>query len=99
EAEGGILRSLKAGHLQKRIVAARDRRVAELRDHTRHLVGTTLFPLPDEPPLPRHQPVAEDVPLPAGSIACAPLTATRFDTCLEQPARGKAPHAENLPGA
>lgn len=48
EGEGGILRSLEAGALQRRIVAARDKRVGQFRDGQRQIVGTTVYRLGEE---------------------------------------------------
>jgi methylmalonyl-CoA mutase len=48
EREGGILYSLQQGKLQSRIVEARRKRAAFYRAGERHIVGTTLHPLPLE---------------------------------------------------
>ena len=44
EREGGILQSLAAGHLQERILAAREERRQRYRTGERHIVGTTIYP-------------------------------------------------------
>ena len=43
EKEGGILQSLSAGHLQARILAAREERGRRYRAGERHIVGTTIY--------------------------------------------------------
>jgi methylmalonyl-CoA mutase len=42
ESEGGLLASLAAGHVQKRVIEARERRAQKLREDKRKIVGTTL---------------------------------------------------------
>lgn len=48
EKEGGILQSLAAGHLQARILAAREERGRGYRAGERHIVGTTIYPPAEE---------------------------------------------------
>jgi len=85
EREGGVLRSLAAGHIQRRVAAARAKRLAEFRKGTRNIVGTTLYRLGQERPfttLPaERQPVPSD-----GAVACVPLAASRMDEGLGEPA-------------
>jgi methylmalonyl-CoA mutase len=51
EKEGGSLRSLAAGHLQRRIMAKRDERMRHYREGSRDIVGTTIYPPPSERPV------------------------------------------------
>ena len=51
EKEGGLLRSLAAGHIQSRVMEARDRRTLEHRSGNRAIIGTTLFPARIEVPV------------------------------------------------
>jgi len=85
EREGGVLRSLAAGHIQRRVAAARAKRLAEFRKGTRNIVGTTLYRLGQErtfTTLPaERQPVPND-----GAVACVPLAASRMDEGLGEPA-------------
>ena len=48
EREGGILASLKAGHLQQRVATVRYARVAAIAAGERPVIGTTRFPLAHE---------------------------------------------------
>lgn len=47
EAEGGLLSSLAAGHLQKRVVEARRHRFEKLRNDAVKIVGVTAYPRAD----------------------------------------------------
>ncbi|MGN6548612.1 MAG: methylmalonyl-CoA mutase family protein [Pararhizobium sp.] len=51
EAEGGIMRSLETGALQRRIGEARARRAAAIAAGKRPIVGTTLYPPKEEQPV------------------------------------------------
>lgn len=44
EREGGVLKSLSDGHIQRRISEARDQRAAAFSDGSRNIIGTTQFP-------------------------------------------------------
>lgn len=44
EAEGGALASLSAGHVQRRVIEARQARALMFDDKSRAIVGTTVFP-------------------------------------------------------
>jgi methylmalonyl-CoA mutase len=78
EKEGGLLRSLAGGHLQTRILAARDRRAAEYRAGKRAIIGTTLFPAKIE--LPVETLPASPRPLPTdGTVFCQRLDLARID--------------------
>ncbi len=78
EAEGGLLRSLAAGSLQDRVIAARDRRAEAYRSGEKTLVGTTAYRREAEAfvetlPAPKR-------PLPTdGSVFCRRLDTTRID--------------------
>lgn len=79
ESEGGILASLAAGSIQSRVAASRDARTKALHDGKRHIVGTTLHPLPTERPV--NLLPAEAVKVePDGPATCRPLAAIRLDT-------------------
>lgn len=81
EAEGGVLRSLAAGHIQKRIAEARIRRHAKYADGTRAIVGTTVYRAENERPInilrAGRQPMPED-----GAVSCEQLSAIRIDEML-----------------
>ena len=81
ESEGGILRSLKEGHVQRRIAAARDERAQQYRDGKRAILGTTLYRVEE------HKPVetlaAAKRPMPTdGAVFCDRLDAVRTDELL-----------------
>ncbi|MDQ6438218.1 methylmalonyl-CoA mutase family protein [Mesorhizobium sp. LHD-90] len=81
EKEGGLLRSLAAGHLQERVVQARDRRAAEYRSGKRAIIGTTLFAAKSE--LPVETLPASRRPLPSdGTVFCPRLESARLDELL-----------------
>src|SRR5690606_10492431 len=81
EKEGGVLRSLAAGHIQKRVAAARAARLAEFSEGDRKIVGTTLYKQAKEQPVvtlaAERQPVPDE-----GAVACDPLPASRIDQGL-----------------
>jgi methylmalonyl-CoA mutase len=82
ETEGGILASLAEGHIQKRVMAAREARTKEYRDGRRALVGTTLYPAREEIPVQVLE--AQRRPLPTdGAVFCQRLDAVRIDELLE----------------
>lgn len=82
EKEGGILASLRDGHIQQRVNASRAERQQKLRQGDRPLVGTTLYPLKTERPVEtldaRHWPVPTD-----GVVFCEALTPARLDLSVE----------------
>lgn len=81
EAEGGILDSLLAGHIQGRIVAARDERAKSYVDGARQLVGTTLYPPAAERPVSVLE--ASIRPLPTdGTVFCQRLDPARIDQSI-----------------
>jgi methylmalonyl-CoA mutase len=81
ENEGGILRSLARGHLQRRIAAARDERAQQYREGRQAIVGTTLYRLDSEKPVDllaaEKRPVTTD-----GAVFCDRLDALRTDELL-----------------
>ncbi|MEP9370979.1 methylmalonyl-CoA mutase subunit beta [Mesorhizobium sp. KR1-2] len=81
ETEGGVLRSLAEGHIQRRVHGARDRRAAEYRDGKRTLIGTTIYPLAAEPEVKTLS--ADRRPAPTdGTVFCEPLPAARLDELI-----------------
>jgi len=81
ESEGGILRSLEAGKLQQRILAAREERVQRYAEGKRQVVGTTVYRLSDEKPVTTLS--AEKQPLPTDGVArCERLESLRIDELL-----------------
>ncbi len=78
ESEGGVLRSLAAGKLQQRIVAARDDRSRRHRDGARQIVGTTAYRLDGERPVKTLRAQRRPAPT-AGAVACQRLDAVRSD--------------------
>jgi methylmalonyl-CoA mutase len=78
EAEGGVLSSLRDGHIQKRVMQARARLAGEYGGGRRAILGTTLHP-------PRQDRnvetlAAETRPGPTdGVVHCQPLAACRVD--------------------
>jgi methylmalonyl-CoA mutase len=85
EKEGGILRSLAEGHLQRRIAAARDDRASQYREGKLAIVGTTLYRLDKNKPVDRLG--AEKRPMPTdGAVFCERLDVLRTDELIgEQP--------------
>lgn len=85
ETEGGVLRSLAAGHIQKRVAEARAERLDAFREGERKIVGTTLYTMDRERPVTTLK--AEKQPVPTdGAVACDPLPASRIDEGLGEPA-------------
>lgn len=81
EKEGGILRSLAGGHLQRRIAAARDERARQYREGKREIVGTTLYRAENEKPIDLL--AAQRRPMPTeGAVFCERLDALRTDESL-----------------
>src|SRR5690606_2271640 len=83
ESEGGLLASLAAGRLQKRVVEARERRAQRLRDDRLKIVGTTLHAhAGDDDAAPtlsteRRNPPAD------GVVFCENLPPVRLDAFLD----------------
>lgn len=81
EAEGGTLRSLGAGHIQKRILESRNKRREEYVSGKRAIIGTTLYPPAEDRPVQTLEASAEPVPA-EGVVSCEPLAAVRIDEGL-----------------
>jgi len=82
ESEGGILACVAAGHLQTRIVAARQARARSYRRGERTIVGTTKFAPPSDAPAATLD--AEQRPVPSdGIVFCEPLKPVRIDQLIE----------------
>ena len=78
EAEGGLLRSLAAGALQDRILAARDRRAEAYRAGEKVTVGTSIYRRKEEPEIETLP--ASPRPLPTdGTVFCRRLDTIRTD--------------------
>ncbi len=85
EAEGGVLASLRDGHIQARIKTAREKRAHALRAGERPVVGTTLHPLKAEAPVETLD--AEKPTGPSeGVVFCEALVPERLDQTI-----GEAP--------
>lgn len=81
EKEGGILKSLAGGNLQRRIAAARDERIRQYRDGKHDIVGTTVYRIASEKPVETLS--AEKRPLPTnGAVFCERLDALRTDELI-----------------
>ena len=78
ETEGGILRSLADGHVQRRVRAAGEVRAKLYRSGERQIVGTTLYPPATERPVRTleagQRPVTTD-----GAVFCERLVPQRID--------------------
>ncbi len=81
EAEGGILVTLAGGHIQNRVLAARDERARRYRENERQIVGTTLHPRKTER---RVETIPAEKPVLAaqGAVFCQRLDAVRNDESL-----------------
>lgn len=81
EKDGGILRSLADGHLQRRIAAAGEERAKQYREGKRDIVGTTLYRREKEKPVDTLP--AEKQPMPTeGAVFCKRLDASRIDQLI-----------------
>ncbi|MBN9244210.1 MAG: methylmalonyl-CoA mutase subunit beta [Mesorhizobium sp.] len=78
ESEGGMLASLRDGHIQARIKAAREKRAQALQAGARPIVGTTLHPLKSEAPVETLDAERPAVPN-DGVVFCEPLVPERLD--------------------
>ena len=81
EAEGGLLESLAAGHIQKRVGEARVLRLERLRDGARHVSDGSRD---GETPLVIVPRGARRETAPDGVVFCESLPAIRFDETAEQ---------------
>ncbi len=84
ESEGGVMRSLAAGHIQKRVSTARAERMEAFRDGHRDIVGTTIYKLDKESTV-ATLPAAQQATPSDGVITCSPLSASRIDEGLGEP--------------
>lgn len=83
EAEGGLLASLRDGHVQARIKASREKRAEAMRAGARPIVGTTLHPLETERPT--ETLAAETRAVPGdGVVFCEPLLPIRLDQLIDE---------------
>jgi methylmalonyl-CoA mutase len=81
EAEGGMLESLSKGHFQERVKAAGEERAVKFRDGERSILGTTIYPAPEERSVSTLD--AEKRPIPEdGTVFCERLPAMRFDQLI-----------------
>lgn len=81
EKEGGILKSLAGGQLQRRIAAAREERMSQYRDGKRAIIGTTLYRLDKDKPV--ETLAAKKRPMPTdGAVFCERLDALRVDELI-----------------
>lgn len=82
DGEGGVLKSLAEGRIQRRIADARAERISAFRDGKRSIVGTTLHPAREERPvsvLDGKRTVFAD----EGAVQCEALSPERIDALLE----------------
>jgi methylmalonyl-CoA mutase len=81
ENEGGMLASLSKGHFQARVKAEREERATRLRDGERAILGTTIYPAPEERAVitldAKKRPMPED-----GTVFCERLPAMRLDQLM-----------------
>ncbi|KQZ94170.1 methylmalonyl-CoA mutase [Mesorhizobium sp. Root157] len=82
ESEGGVLASLKAGHIQARVKASATERAKAYRAGNRKIVGTTLYPAKLERLV--ETLAATQRPTPSdGVVFCDALAPTRIDQEIE----------------
>jgi methylmalonyl-CoA mutase len=81
EAEGGVLASLRDGHIQRRVNAAAARRTAAYQAGERTIIGTTLHPLASEPPVETLQTERRPA-FTEGVATCEPLFPVRIDQSI-----------------
>ena len=82
ESEGGLLSSLVAGKIQRRVIEARTHRLEKLRSNGMKIIGTTVYPATEADKVStlrsdRRSPVDE------GAVSCEPLPAVRLDEMLK----------------
>ncbi|WP_274629715.1 methylmalonyl-CoA mutase family protein [Arvimicrobium flavum] len=78
EAEGGVLKSLTEGRIQKRVVQARQARAAAFGSDGRAIVGTTVFALKKERLAPTLSAKRRSVAVET-AVTCEPLLPVRLD--------------------
>jgi methylmalonyl-CoA mutase len=82
ESEGGVLASLKAGHIQARVKTSAAERATAYKAGNRKIVGTTLYPAKKERPI--ETLAATKRPGPTdGVVFCEALAPTRIDQEVE----------------
>ena len=81
EAEGGVLASLKEGHIQRRVTQARERRKASYEAGERVIVGTTLYPVKAERQVETLAAERRQAPT-DGVVFCEPLEPVRIDRSI-----------------
>lgn len=86
ERGGGLPAALADGSWAARVAVSRERRAAELRAGTRAILGTTAFPLAEEPVSTVLKPRPAMPPLPTGALPCL-----RDDELLETLPTSKGP--------
>lgn len=81
ESEGGVLRSLSAGAIQRRVQASAAARARAYAEKTRAIVGVTLYPPAKERPIAvldaARRPMPED-----GTVFCEKLPAQSIEDCI-----------------
>ncbi len=82
ESEGGVLASLKAGHIQARVKASAVERAKAYKTGSRKIVGTTLYPAKTERPVQTLAAVQRPSPT-DGVVFCDPLVPIRIDQEIE----------------
>lgn len=82
ESEGGVLASLKAGHIQTRVKAAAAQRAKAYKSGDRKIVGTTLYPAKKERPVETLAATQRSSPT-DGVVFCDALIPTRIDQEVE----------------
>ncbi|MEQ1938382.1 methylmalonyl-CoA mutase family protein [Mesorhizobium sp. CN5-321] len=84
EAEGGALASLRDGHIQARVMQAREKLAQDYRTGRRVILGATLHPLRDERPA--ETLAAQKRPLPTdGIVHCEPILPCRAEELAGTP--------------
>lgn len=78
ENEGGVLRSLLAGHIQERILAARAKRQDRVNEGEKPIIGTTLYPAERERPVSTLA-AESSFAMAEAAVRCKPLIAQRID--------------------
>lgn len=82
EADGGVLNSLVQGHIQQRVLAAREKRTEAYRTGKRALVGTTIYPLKTERPVETMKVEKRILPTVEAAATCQKLASVRIDELL-----------------
>ncbi|HEY4191121.1 MAG TPA: methylmalonyl-CoA mutase subunit beta [Mesorhizobium sp.] len=82
EAEGGVLASLREGHIQKRVAAARLERQKLYLANKRTIIGTTLYPAKKERPVETLAALKHAGPT-DGVVFCEPILPARLDQFAE----------------